>query len=348
MTPDRPTSNQPVVRMDDLYPWRPSERTDALGHFPARDKVMPLADAIRQYVTPGASIALGTCLEQMIPFAATHEMIRQGRQGTQGRDGIGDLDLVGPVSDICFDQLIGAGLARRVTAAWVGNVMMGSAYSFRRAAERGEPRPIEIVEFSNFTLALALHAAAIGVPFVPTRSALGSGIIERNPYLEVIENPLGGGPVLAVKPLVLDVAIIHAQRADTHGNAVMWGSLGITPDAARAARAVIVTAEEIVTPEQLRRDPNRVVIPGLLVAAVCEARWGAHPSPAQGYYRRDHEAYVSYHRATKSAEGYAAWKNEWVDGVSDLAAYVAKLGNERVHALIPAEHRFAEPVDYGY
>lgn len=347
MALDRPTSHEPVVRMDDLYPWRPPPRTDALGHFPARDKVMPLAEAVRTFVKPGARIALGTCLEQMIPFAATHEIIRQGRAGTAG-ESIADLDLVGPVSDICFDQLIGAGLARRVTAAWVGNVMMGSAYSYRRAAERGEPRPIEIVEFSNFTLALALHAAAIGAPFIPTPSALGSDILGRNPHLQVIENPLGGGPVLAVKPLTLDVAIVHAQRADTHGNAVMWGSLGITPDAARAARAVIVTAEEIVTPEQLRRDPNRVVIPGLLVAAVCEARWGAHPSPAQGYYRRDHEAYVSYHKATKSAEGYAAWKREWVDGVRDLGGYVAKLGNERVHALIPAEHRFAEPVDYGY
>jgi len=334
MAPDQPT-----VRMDDLFPWRPPERSDALGHYPARDKVMPLAEAIRRFVTPGASVALGTCLEQLIPFAATHEVMRQG---------IGDLDLVGPVSDICFDQLLGAGLARRVTAAWVGNVMMGSAYAYRRAAERGEPRPIEIVEFSNFTLALALHAAAIGAPFIPTRTALGSGIIERNPYLEVIENPVGGGPVLAVKPLVLDVAIIHAQRADTHGNVIMWGSLGITPDAARAARAVIVTAEEIVPPERLRRDPNRVVIPGILVAAVCEARWGAHPSPAQGYYRRDHEAYASYHRETKSAEGFAAWKREWVESVAGLAAYVAKLGNERVHALIPSEHRFAEPVDYGY
>ena len=334
MAPDQTT-----VRMDDLSAWRPPERSDALGHYPAREKVMPLAEAIRRFVKPGSSVALGTCLEQMIPFAATHEILRQG---------VGDLDLVGPVSDICFDQLIGAGLARRVTAAWVGNVMMGSAYAYRRAAEQGVPRAIEIVEFSNFTLALALHAAAIGAPFIPTRSALGSGILDRNPYLQVIENPVGGGPVLAVKPLVLDVAIIHAQRADTHGNAAMWGSLGITPDAARAARAVIVTAEEIVPPEVLRRDPNRVVVPGLTVAAVCEARWGAHPSPAQGYYRRDHEAYASYHRETKSAEGYAAWKGEWVDGVGDLEGYVKKLGNERVHALIPSEHRFAEPVDYGY
>jgi glutaconate CoA-transferase subunit A len=332
-------SDQPTVRMDDLYPWKPGERSDALGHHPARDKVFPLAEAVRRFVAPGARVAMGTCLEQMIPFAATHEILRQG---------VGELDLVGPVSDICFDQLIGAGLARRVTAAWVGNVMMGSAYAYRRAAEQGVPRPIEIVEFSNFTLALALHAAAIGAPFIPTRSALGSGIIERNPYLEAIENPVGGGPVLAVKPLVVDVAIIHAQRADTHGNAVMWGSLGITADAARAARAVIVTAEEIVPPEELRRDPNRVVVPGICVAAVCEARWGAHPSPAQGFYRRDHEAYASYHRETKTAEGYAAWRREWVDGVADLTAYVAKLGNERVHALIPTEHHFAEPVDYGY
>jgi glutaconate CoA-transferase subunit A len=325
--------------MDDLYPWRPPERADALGHYPARDKSLPLADAIRRSVAPGSRVALGTCLEQMIPFAATHEIMRQQ---------IGDLDLVGPVSDICFDQLIGAGLVRRVTAAWVGNVMMGSAYAFRRAAEQGIPRALDVVEFSNFTLALALHAAAIGAPFLPTRSALGTDLLEHNPYLETIENPLGGGPVLAVKPLVPDVAIVHVQRADTHGNAVMWGSLGITADAARAAKAVIVTAEEVVAPERIRRDPNRVVIPGLVVAAVCEARWGAHPSPAQGYYRRDHEAYVAYHGQTKSAEGYAAWKREWVDGVPDLAAYVAKLGNERVHALLPVESRPAEPVDYGY
>jgi glutaconate CoA-transferase subunit A len=325
--------------MDDLYPWRPSPREDAFGHYPARDKRMPLAEAVRRFVAPESRVALGTCLEQMIPFAATHEIMRQG---------IGNLDLVGPVSDICFDQLIGAGLARRVTAAWVGNVMMGSAYAFRRAAEQGIPRPLEVVEFSNFTLALALHAAAIGAPFLPTRSALGSDLLGRNPYLETIENPLGGGPILAVKPLVLDVAIVHVQRADTHGNAVMWGSLGITADAARAAKAVIVTAEEVMAPERTRRDPNRVVIPGLLVAAVCEARWGAHPSPSQGYYRRDHDAYAAYHRETKSADGYAAWKREWVDGVPNLEGYVARLGNERVHALLPVESRMAEPVDYGY
>jgi len=290
-------------------------------------------------VRPGSTLALGTCPEQMIPFAATHELIRLG---------VPDLTLVGPVSDIAFDQLIGAGLVRRVLAAWVGNVMMGLAYSFRRAVEEGVPRAIEVVEFSNFTLAQALHAAAIGAPFLPTRTALGSDLIARNPWLVPIESPLDGKPLLAVKPLQPDVTIVHVQRADPHGNALMWGSLGITTDAARAARAVIVTAEEIVAPEQIRRDPNRVVVPGMVVAAVCEARWGAHPSPVQGYYRRDHEAYAAYHRATKTAEGYAAWRAEWVDGVPDLAGYLSRLGNERVASLIPLEHHFAEPVDYGY
>jgi glutaconate CoA-transferase subunit A len=226
--------------------------------------------------------------------------------------------------------------------------MMGSAYGYRRAAERGEPRPLEIVEFSNFTLAQALHAAAIGAPFLPTRSALGSGIVARNPFLQPIADPTGGGPLLAVKALHPDVAIIHVQRADTHGNGVLWGSLGITPDAARAARAVILTAEEIVSPEQMRRDPNRVIVPGLLVNAVCEVKWGAHPSPVQGWYNRDHAAYRDYHEATRTAGGFVRWREEWVDGVRDRRAYVDRLGRERVASLLPSEHRYAEPVDYGY
>ena len=172
--------------------------------------------------------------------------------------------------------------------------------------------------------------------------------MERNPYLTPIRNPLGVEPLLAVRPLHPDVAIIHVQRADPHGNGILWGSLGITSDAASAARAVILTAEEIVAPDRIRRDPNRVAVSGLVVAAVCEARWGAHPSPAQGYYRRDHEAYTEYHRLTKTVDGYESWRAEWVDGVGDLAEYVARLGGERVASLLPLEHHCPEPVDYGY
>src|SRR5882762_5867451 len=202
----------PEIRMDDLAPRGQAARPDALSHHRGQEKVLPLGEAIERFVRPGASIVLGTCLEQMIPFAATHEIIRRK---------IGDLSLIGPVSDICFDQLIGAGLTRRVMAAWVGNVMMGSAYCFRRAVERGEPRPIDVVEFSNFTLALALHAAAIGAPFLPTRSALGSDIVGKNPLLVPVKDPLGGEPILAVRPLYPDTAILHVQRADAHGNGIM-------------------------------------------------------------------------------------------------------------------------------
>jgi glutaconate CoA-transferase subunit A len=327
------------IRMDDLTPWTPGPRPDGLPHYPGREKTLPLPEAVRRHVRPGATVVLGTCLEQMIPFAAAREIIRQG---------IGDLTLVGPVSDIAFDQVIGAGLCRRVMAAWVGNVMMGSAYCFRRAVERGEPRPIDVVEFSNFTLALALHAAAIGVPYIPARTALGSDIVGRNPYLEVLEEPGSGTQFLKVRALHPDVAILHVQRADPHGNGLAWGSLGISADAARASRAVILTAEEIVPAETIRRDPNRVAVPGLLVAAVSEARWGAHPSPTQGYYNRDHAAYREYHETTRTAEGYARWRADWVEGAPDLPAYVARLGNERVAGLIPLEHRFPEAVDYGY
>ena len=332
-------TREPEIRMDDLFPWKPGERPEALPHHPAADKTLPLAEAIRRHVPPGSTVVLGTCLEQMIPFAAAREIIRQG---------IGDLALVGPVSDIAFDQIVSAGLARRVMAAWVGNVMMGAAYGFRRAVERGEPRAVEVVDYSNFTLALALHAAAIGAPFIPTRSLLGSDLVARNPHLAPMRDPDTGAPLLAVRALHPDVAIVHVQKADPHGNGLMWGNLGITPDAVRASRAVIVAAEEIVAPEQLRRDPNRVIVPGLCVTAVCEARWGAHPSPVQGYYGRDHQAYRDYHARTKTAAGYAQWRAEWVEGAPDLAAYVARLGNERVHSLIPSDHRFSEPVDYGY
>ena len=332
-------THEPEIRMDDLSPWKPGERPGALPHHPAADKTMPLAEAIRRHVPPGASVVMGTCLEQMIPFQAAREIIRQG---------IGDLALIGPVSDIAFDQIVSAGLARRVMAAWVGNVMLGTAYGFRRAVERGEPRAIEVIDFSNLTLALALHAAAIGAPYIPTRSLLGSDIVARNPWLRPMTDPETGAPLLAVRALQPDVAIVHVQRADPHGNGLMWGNLGITADAARAARAVILTAEEIVAPERLRLDPNRVIVPGLCVAAVCEARWGAHPSPVQGCYNRDHRAYRDYHAATKTAEGYARWRAEWIEGAPDAATYLERLGRERVHALIPAGHRFPEPVDYGY
>lgn len=302
-------------------------------------KLMTMKDAIGGYVPSGSSVLMGAALEQMIPFAAGHELIRQGRR---------HLTLIGPISDILFDQLIGAGCVERVKAAWVGNVSAGVGYSFRRAAETGIPRPVEMIDYTNFTLALALAAEALGVPFLPTHSTLGSDLLARNPHLLEFVSPLGGGKVVAVEALRPDVAILHVQRADPAGNAHVWGGLGVTAEGARAAGKVILVAEEIVEPELIRSDPNRTVVPGILVSAVVHQPWGAHPSPVQGYYGRDHAFFHEYHDRSRQREDFETWLGEWVTGVSDRRQYLERLGAARTGPLEVREHAYSAPADFGY
>src|SRR5579864_5593886 len=218
----------------------------------APSKLVSMRQAIAEHVPSGSSVLLGAQLEQMIPFAAGHELIRQGRR---------DLTIVGPISDILFDQMIGAGCVSRVMAAWVGNVSAGVGYCFRRAVERNIPRRIEVVDYSNFTLALALHAGAMGVPFMPTYSTLGSDLLKKNGNLREFPSPVNEEKLVAVRALRPDVAILHVQRADAQGNAHIWGSLGVAVDGARAARKIILVAEEIVGPEVIASDPNRTLVP---------------------------------------------------------------------------------------
>ncbi|MSO19546.1 MAG: CoA transferase subunit A [Acidobacteria bacterium] len=303
------------------------------------EKVTTLADAVARFVPDGASVAMGLCLESMIPFAAGHEIIRQGKR---------DLTLVGPISDILFDQMIGAGVARKVVAAWVGNVMMGSAYNFRRAMEENIPHQVETINHSNFTIALALHAGALGVPFLPTYTSIGSDILARNPDLAEFTAPFTDEKMVAVRALTPDVAIIQAQRADVYGNAHIWGNLGSGPDAVRAAKHVIVVAEEIVGPKVIASDPNRTVVPGFLVSAVCAVPHGAHPSPIQGYYNRDDNYYAEYHKGTKTRADFEAWLARWVTGVKDPAAFLEQLGAERVASLAVQKPAYAAKTDFGH
>ena len=305
----------------------------------AVEKLCTLEEAIRQHVPDGSSVAMGLQLESMIPFAAGHEIIRQGKR---------DLTLVGPISDLLFDQIIGAGCVRQVVAAWVGNVMMGSAYNFRRAVEQSIPRPLEMVDHSNFTIALALHAAALGVPFLPTHTAGGSTLFGRNPDLVEFTAPFTDETMGAVRAIVPDVAIVQAQRSDIYGNAHLWGNLGVAPDAARAARTVIVIAEEIVSPKVIASDPNRTVIPGFLVAAVAAVPFGAHPSPVQGYYNRDNAFYQEYHRQTKTRPEYEAWLDHWVTGTKDHMEYLQRLGADRIQGLAVKKHAYAARADFGH
>ena len=292
--------------------------------------------AIADLVPDGASVALGLQMEQMIPFAAGHEVIRQKRRG---------LTLIGPISDILFDQLIGAGCAERVIAAWVGNVMMGSAYNFRRGAESGQ---LTVTNLTNLAVALALQAGAMGVPFLPTRSALGSDLAKDNEFFTEFESPFGREKLHAVKALTPDVTIAHVQRADSEGNAHCWGSFGVMLEAVRAAKKVIVVAEEIVEPEVIASDPNRTVIPGFLVEAVVECPWGAHPSPVQGYYSRDNAYFRQYHEQTKTPADFAAWQARWVDGVADRREYLNLLGACRQEELTVKKHAYAAAADFGY
>ena len=300
-------------------------------------KLRSMHDAIAEFVPDGSAIAMGLQLEQMIPFAAGHEIIRQKKR---------DLRLIGPISDCLFDQIIGAGCVKDVVAAWVGNVMMGQAYNFRHAAETGE---IRVFNMTNFTIALGLQAGAMGLPFLPTRTAMGSDVPKGNHFFYQIISPFEPKETLfAVRAIVPDVTIVLVQRADEEGNAHCWGNLGVMQEAVRAAKKVIVVAEEIVSREVIASDPNRTVIPGFLVSAVVHEPFGAHPSPVQGYYSRDNEFFRAYHAETKMPENSARWRAKWVQEITTRKDYLEKLGDKRLEKLRVKRHVFSAAADFGY
>ena len=302
-------------------------------------KLMSMREAVDAFIPDGASVAIGLALESAIPFAAGHEIIRRQRRR---------LTLIGPISDMLFDQMIGANCVAGVIAAWVGNVSAGLGHNYRRATEcrAGETAKLAVEDHSNFSIALALRAGAMGVPFIPTRSLLGTDLLLSNRNFRVIDDE--GTALVRVPAVVPDVTIIHAQRADDQGNAHLWGSLGVSEEAALAARRVIVSAEQIVPAAVIRSDPNRVLTPAFKVCAVVHAPGGAHPSPVQGHYNRDHAMYQEYHVASRDTRGYARWLDQWVLHVPDREAYLAELGAERWSALQAKKVRNAAAVNYGY
>ena len=307
-------------------------------------KLVTMREAIERHVPDGASVALGLQMEQMIPFAAGHEIVRQKKRG---------LRLIGPISDILFDQLIGAGCVKDVVAAWVGNVMMGSAYNFRRATEEENPgkpgEKLTVFNMTNFSIALALQAGALGVPFLPTRTAMGSDVPKGSHVFYQIISPFEPKEtLLAVRAIQPDVTIVHVQRADRQGNAHCWGNFGVMIEGVRAAKKVIVCAEEIVAQEVIASDPNRTVIPGFLVTAVVECPYGGHPSPVQGYYKRDDAFFQQYHAETKTQADFNVWAQKWIYGVADCEGYAQQLGGARLEALGVKKHAYAAETDFGY
>ena len=289
---------------------------------------MTMAEAIDRFVADGATVALGTSLEPLIPFAAGHELIRQRRQ---------DLELVGPISDSLFDELIGAGCVRRITAAWVGNVSEGLGHCYRRAAEQGIPRSIEIHDHTNFSISMALWAAAWNVPFLPARTLLGSDILRTNPNVREVD---GLVQISAVRP---DVTILHVQRCDAQGRAHAWGPLGISEEAGLAAERVIISCEELVDPAVTLSDPNRILLPETKVVAVVHEPGGAHPSPVQGFWKRDHALDNAYAAESRTREGYEAWLKRWVLDAPDRKTYMTMV---EVDSILITGNRPSEPVNF--
>lgn len=301
-----------------------------------KTKLMSLEKAVSDFISDGESVVMGACLEPMIPFAAAYELIRQQKK---------KLTLIAPISDILFDMMIGAGAVDKIIAAWSGNVSAGLGYNYRRSIEKGIPHKITVEDHSNFTLGLALLAGAMGVPFLPTKSLLGTDLLKSNPQLKV--ETYEDEKLVFVPALKPDVAILGVQRADEFGNAHLWGNIGVAQDAALASKKVILLAEEIVPRETIVSDPNRLLAPGFKVTAVVHCPGFCHPSPMPGYYKRDHEFFHEYHRETKDTEGFHKWLDKWVLSVSSHQEYIQFLGN-RFEDLKVKQKSLAAEVNYAY
>jgi len=258
-------------------------------------RIVSVADAVAELVHDGDTIALEG-FTHLIPVAAGHEIIRQGRR---------DLTLVRMTPDIVYDQLIGAGCARKLIFSWGGNPGVGSLHRFRDAVEHGWPRPLELEEHSHAGMANRYVAGASGLPFAVLRGYSGTDLEARTPTIAPIEGPVTGERLTAVSALNPDVAIIHAQRADRRGAVQLWGITGVQKEAVLAARRSLVTVEEIV--DTLDPRPGAVVIPAWAVTCVAEAPGGAHPSYADGYSERDNAYYREWDAIARDRDRFGSW-----------------------------------------
>jgi glutaconate CoA-transferase subunit A len=296
-------------------------------------KLTTLNKAIADFVKDGDTVyAAG--FTHLIPYAAGHEIIRQKRK---------NLILARATPDLIYDQLVAAGCAQKIIFSYIGNPGVGSLRIIRSEVESGH---LQYEEYSHFSMISRLQAGASGLPFMPMNQTAAEDLERVNTQYKRIKDPYSGKEVVVVPALNPDVAIVHVQRADRYGNAQIWGILGEQKEAAFAADKVIVTAEEIVDEEVIRSDPNRTLIPGFIVDAVCHVPYAAHPSYTQGYYDRDNAFYLQWDKISESPESVQRYLEEWVYGVPDRQAYWEKLGLE-LHKKLHVNDRFSAPVNYG-
>ncbi len=272
-----------------------------------------LADAIHDYITDGASVALEG-FTHLIPFAAGHEIIRQRKRG---------LHLIRMTPDLVYDQMIGMGCARKLTFSWGGNPGVGSLHRLRDAVEHKWPNPLELDEHSHAGMAAAFCAGAARLPFGTLRGYVGTDLPARNPNIRSITCPFTGESLAAVPAINPDVTILHAQRADREGNVAIEGILGAAREAALAAHTLIVTVEELV--DELPPAMNAIVLPHWIVTAVVHCPGGAYPSYAQGHYTRDNSFYQRWDTVARERDDFLAWMDQHVVRTNDHRAFLAGL-----------------------
>jgi glutaconate CoA-transferase subunit A len=300
-------------------------------------KLCSMKEAIADSVHDGDSLVIDG-FTHLICFAAGHEIIRQGRRR---------LTAVRLTPDLVYDQLIEAGCVEKLIFSWAGNPGVGGLHGMRRRTEASSKSRIQLEEYSHFGLLARFMAGSAGLPFWPLDNYGGSTIPASNADIRTVTCPYTGKVLATVPALRPDVAVVHCQRADAEGNAQVWGLYGSQKEVAFAAKRVIVVAEEIVPTEVIRRDPNRTMVPGMIVTHVVHEPWGCHPSFVQGYYDRDNDFYVAWEDISRDPARYAAWIEEFVLGVPDRKAYMEKLGSGLMDRL-RAKPRVCEGVDYGY
>ena len=301
------------------------------------NKIVSMKEAVRELVKPGADLYIEG-FTHLICFAAAHEIIRQG---------INNLTATRLTPDLVYDQLIEAGLVKKLVFSWAGNPGVGSLHALRRRSQKDSATRIEMEEYSHFGMVARTLAGSSGMPFWPLKNFDGTHIAESNPKIKSVVCPYTGETFSTVPALHPDVAVIHVQRADQEGNAQVWGLMGTQKEVAFSAKSVIVVAEEIVDTSVIRRDPNRTLVPGILVDAVVHEPWGCHPSYTQGFYDRDNEFYVKWDEISRDPKTYADYLNEFVYGVKDRKEYLSKVGSGLMDRL-KAKPRKCEGVDYGY
>jgi glutaconate CoA-transferase, subunit A len=282
-------------------------------------EIVPLRTAIADRVRDGDVVALEG-FTHLIPHAAGHELIRLG-----GRD----LSLIRMTPDVVYDQLIGAGCARKLTFSWGGNPGVGSLHRLRDAVEKGWPCPLELEEHSHAGMAAAYAAGASNLPFGVLRGYRDTDLAARTEVRRVT-CPYSGEELAAVPAHRPDVGIVHAQQADRRGNVQLWGIVGVQKEVVLASARTIVTVEELV--DELEPRPGGVVLPSWAVEAVAVSPGGAHPSYAHGYYERDNEFYVQWDEISRDRDRFAAWIERHILGTNDIAEYQRSLEDANVAA----------------